>query len=123
MLTRDGARESAGVTKIDSAGRRWYTNQFKREIVVQCLQPGASVAGIAVDNGLNPNLVRKWIERVHKETRTLAPLLPVVLADPRSAAEVPIESMCIEIRIGGALIGIGARASAQQIEAVVRALR
>ena len=88
-MTTDGNREQAGVAKVDSAGRRWYTVQFKREIVARCLQPGASVAGIAVGNGLNPNLVRKWIERVHKETRKLAPLLPVVLADPRAAAEVP----------------------------------
>jgi len=122
-LTTDGNREQAGVAKVDSAGRRWYTVQFKREIVARCLQPGASVAGIAVGNGLNPNLVRKWIEQVHKETRKLAPLLPVVLADPRAAAEVPIEAACIEIRIGDAVIAVGAKASAVQIEALVRALR
>ena len=122
-MTTDGNREQAGVAKVDSAGRRWYTVQFKREIVARCLQPGASVAGIAVAHGLNPNLVRKWIERVHKETRKLAPLLPVVLADPRAAAEVPIEAACIEIRIGDAVIAVGTKASALQIEAIVRALR
>ncbi len=113
----------AGVAKVDAAGRRWYTSQFKGEIVTRCLQPGASVSGIAVEHGLNPNMVRKWIERAHKETRKLAPLLPVVLADPRATAEVPIEAACIEIRIGDAVIAVGAKASAVQIEAIVRALR
>ena len=122
-MTTEENREQAGVAKVDSAGRRWYTVQFKREIVARCLQPGASVAGIAVAHGLNPNLVRKWIERVHKEARKLAPLLPVVLPDPPAAAEVRVEAACIEIRIGDAVIAVGAKASALQIEAIVRALR
>ena len=107
----------------DAAGRRWFTDQFKREIVALCLQPGASVSGIAVEHGINPNLVRKWIVRVHKETRKLAPLLPVVLADARPAPAAAPPSMCIEIRIGEAVIVIGAKATTQQIDAVVRALR
>ena len=122
-MARDGNSGHAGVSKIDAAGRRWYTSQFKGEIVARCLQPGASVSGVAVEHGLNPNMVRKWIERTHKESRRLAPLLPVVLADPRAAAEVPIEAACIEIRIGDAVIAVGAKASAVQIEALVRALR
>ena len=88
------------MSKVDAAGRRWYTSQFKNEIVARCLQPGASVAGIAVDSGLNPNMVRKWIERAHKETRKLAPLLPVVLADAQAPGEVALPATCIEIRIG-----------------------
>ena len=111
------------MSKVDAAGRRWYTSQFKNEIVARCLQPGASVSGIAVTHGLNPNLVRKWIERAHKETRKLAPLLPVVLADAQAPVEVTLPVTCIEIRIGDAVIAVGAKASALQIEAIVRALR
>ena len=84
-MARDGNPGHAGVAKIDAAGRRWYTSQFKGEIVARCLQPGASVSGVAVEHGLNPNMVRKWIERAHKENRKIAPLLPVVLADARPA--------------------------------------
>ena len=122
-MSRDGHREHAGVAKVDAAGRRWFTDQFKREIVALCLQPGASVSGIAVEHGINPNLVRKWIVRVHKETRKLAPLLPVVLADARPTLDAAPPSPCIEIRIGEAVIVIGAKATTQQIDAVVRALR
>ena len=96
------------MAKIDAAGRRWYTSQFKGEIVARCLQPGASVSGIAVEHGLNPNMVRKWIERTHKETRKLAPLLPVVLSAAKPEVDASAQGAC---------------ASAQQIDAVVRALR
>jgi len=112
-----------GVAKVDAAGRRWYTSQFKGEIVARCLQPGASVSGIAVEHGLNPNMVRKWIERTHKETRKLAPLLPVVLNAAKPEVDASAQGACIEIRVGDAVIVIGASASAQQIDAVVRALR
>jgi len=122
-LARDGNPGHAGVAKIDAAGRRWYTSQFKGEIVARCLQPSASVSGIAVEHGLNPNMVRKWIERTHKDSRRLAPLLPVVLSPAKPEVEAPSQCACIEIRIGDAVIVIGASASAQQIDAVVRALR
>jgi transposase-like protein len=69
--SRRSMRRAGAGTRASSSG----------EIVARCLQPGASVSGIAVEHGLNPNMVRKWIERTHKETRKLAPLLPVVLAD------------------------------------------
>lgn len=111
------------MAKVDAAGRRWYTSQFKGEIVAHCLQAGASVSGIAVEHGLNPNMVRKWIERAHKETRRLAPLLPVVLSAAQLPADATTQGACIEIRVGDALICIDTTASAQQIDAVVRALR
>ena len=60
-MATDGNPGHVGVAKVDAAGRRWYTSQFKGEIVARCLQTGASVTGIAVDHGLNPNMVRKWM--------------------------------------------------------------
>lgn len=113
-----------GVVKVDSAGRRWYTNDFKNEIVTQCLRPGASVAGIAVRSGLNPNLVRRWIKGVHKQTRKLVPLLPVVLPMTAGAPEVTDAIFGgIEVRVGEAVIRIGAGVPSAQLEALIRALR
>lgn len=42
-------------------GRRKYDEAAKRELVEACLQPGISVAGMALRHGLNANLLRKWI--------------------------------------------------------------
>lgn len=40
--------------------RRHYSKEFKARILTACEQPGASVAGVALANGLNANLVHKW---------------------------------------------------------------
>ena len=117
-------RLDSGVVKVDLAGRRWYTNGFKSDIVAQCLRPGTSVAGVAVRNGLNPNLVRRWVKGVQAQTRKLAPLLPVVL--PATAYESASGDGLrggIEVRIGEAVIRIGAGVPDAQLEALIRALR
>ena len=49
--------------------RRRFTAEFKAMIVEACQQPGASVAGIALEHALNANLVHKWI----REARRSAP--------------------------------------------------
>jgi len=34
--------------------------EFKRDLVERCLQPGASVSGIALDSGINTNVLFRW---------------------------------------------------------------
>jgi len=41
--------------------RRTYSEAFKRSVVSACCEPGASVAGIALANGLNANQVHRWM--------------------------------------------------------------
>jgi len=43
--------------------RRQYDAEFKSAIVAACQQPGASVAKIALQHGINANLVHKWIRK------------------------------------------------------------
>ena len=43
-------------------GRCLYDPEAKRELVGICLQPGASIAKVALDHGVNANLLRKWID-------------------------------------------------------------
>jgi len=49
------------VTGHKRDGRSTYDPAAKAEIVRACLQPGVSVAGIAMRCGVNANLVRTWI--------------------------------------------------------------
>ena len=42
-------------------GRRRYDPASKRRLVEACLQPGVSLAGVAMQHGLNANLLRKWV--------------------------------------------------------------
>jgi transposase len=42
--------------------RRVHGAEFKAKVLAQCRESGASVAAVAQANGLNANLVRKWLE-------------------------------------------------------------
>jgi transposase len=70
-------------------GRRKHSLAFKRRLIEQTLVPGASVARIALDNGVNANLLFKW-RRQHVRAARSAPssLLPVILSEPKAGGEV-----------------------------------
>lgn len=38
-----------------------YSDEFKRQVVAACLAPGVSKAAIALANGLNANMLRRWV--------------------------------------------------------------
>src|ERR1700746_390686 len=42
-------------------GRRRYDPASKRRLVEACAQPGVSLAGVAMQHGVNANLLRKWV--------------------------------------------------------------
>lgn len=123
MEARD-EKPQYGVVRVDAAGRRWYTQRFKNEIVALCRRPGASVSKVSIEHGLNTNLMRKWLGRVHEEgLYDAAALMPVVVDASQPVPGSSSSSAVIEIRVGKAVIAIAASASSEQIEAVVRALR
>ena len=41
--------------------RRYHREEFKQAVIAACCEPGASVAGIAMANGVNANQVRRWM--------------------------------------------------------------
>src|SRR5690606_27957779 len=41
--------------------RRTYTAQFKADMVAQCLQGDVSLASLAVDHGMNSNVLHRWV--------------------------------------------------------------
>ena len=41
--------------------RRTYTAQFKTNLVAQCLDPAVSLAAVAIEHDLNPNVLRRWV--------------------------------------------------------------
>ena len=73
--------------------RRQHSLAFKRRLAEQTLVPGASVARIALDNGVNTNLLFKW-RRQHVRATRSAPsaLLPVILSAPKSKVEVAMSA-------------------------------
>lgn len=51
------------VVRRDRGGRCCYDPAGKRALIEACLRPGVSVARLAQENGVNANLLRKWITR------------------------------------------------------------
>jgi len=43
--------------------RRKHSAELRAEVVQACRQPGASVAAIALRNGLNANVVHRWLSQ------------------------------------------------------------
>jgi transposase len=54
------------VVSVGRDGKRRFDRQAKRKLVEACLEPGASVAGLALKHGVNANLLHKWI-KLHQQ--------------------------------------------------------
>lgn len=54
-------------------GRRCYDKEAKRELIEACMRPGVSVARIALQHGVNANLLRTWITRYRRQGQVLSP--------------------------------------------------
>jgi len=73
--------------------RRRYTAEFKKQAIEACLQPGVSMASIALANGLNANLLRRWVTERHEEVAcsvTSPDQHPLEIAEPSTPGLVPI---------------------------------
>jgi transposase len=41
---------------------RRHAPEFKARVIAACLQPGVSIAAVALANGLNANFLRSWVK-------------------------------------------------------------
>ncbi|MGO4281554.1 transposase [Cupriavidus sp. RAF20_2] len=61
------------VSTVARPRRREYSAEFKTTVLEQIRQEGASVAGVALSHGLNPNMVHRWM-REGRQRQLLAAL-------------------------------------------------
>jgi transposase len=86
--------------------RRMHSAQLKATVLQRCAEPGASVAAIALEHGLNANLVHRWrrIAEGREHGRFAVAVaeqfvsVPIESPAPRAPADEPIR---IELRRGG----------------------
>ncbi len=89
--------------------RRRHDSEFKAKVIAACLQPGVSLAAIALANGLNANMLRKWV-RDHRmgvgadvsppdRERVRSAMVPARIG----ANEVPAE-IRVDVRRGGTTV-------------------
>ena len=109
--------------------RRQYTTDLKDDLVQRCLQPGASVSRIALDNGINANVLFRW-RREHLRANGLVMehdagtvLLPVKMAVTPAAQALPATAGVIEIDIAGAQVRLRGAVDAASVRCVLQTLR
>lgn len=108
--------------------RRTYAQQFKREVVAQCLLPGASVSAIALGHGINANVIRKWLPRPKPGTAAaLATMLPVTI-EPVVTRKAPMQATlgaarpAIELSMAGATVRLPAGFDPAELRSIVQIL-
>lgn len=88
-----------------------HTEELKAQVLAQCEEPGASVARVARDHGLNANLVHTW----RREQRGPAQAAPAVragagefvaLALPQPASPACPGDIRVELRRAGTTITV-----------------
>ena len=95
-----------------------YSDDFKRQVVGRCLEPGVSAAAVALANGLNANLLRRWVVEAtqrsgspRSKTTALAPIgnhptfIPVKF-DPPPAAAAPPADIRLQLQHGATTVHI-----------------
>ncbi|HSG21881.1 MAG TPA: transposase [Azonexus sp.] len=88
-----------------SRGRRHHPEEFKRAVIEACCESDASVAGIAMANGVNANQVRRWMRERGIEPPSRRLPTPLIEAPPTMAPEfmqvplAPAEPESRDIRI------------------------
>ena len=81
---------TSGIELPSRRTRRRHAPEFRDRVVQACRQPGVSIAAVALANGLNANMVRKWV--IEAEAR--AETAPVSKADmPAAASDGPASSV------------------------------
>jgi transposase-like protein len=114
------------VTRPAVNGRRTYSVDAKKALVRRCLQPGVSVASIALAHGINANQLRRWMGQYSSSTPILhksdasTRILPVVTSP---AAELPLSpSSYIEIGLGSATVRVYGLVDAKMLGLVLDCL-
>ncbi|MEV2016412.1 transposase [Pseudomonas aeruginosa] len=116
--------------------RRTYTPQFKAELLTACTQPGASIAAVALQHGMNANVLHRWLKDHRQETPLLgdgapapafipidmATSLPALDADrePSALSQIRIELQHHAMSVTVHWPGDAAGACAQMLRTLLR---
>jgi transposase len=86
--------------------RRLHSDEFKANAVASCTQPGISMAAVAMANGVNANLLRRWVREAELRCGGDRPDAPVAtIAEPGATTpafvpmQLPARSVAPDIRI------------------------
>lgn len=87
--------------------RRFYSPELKLQVIGACAQPGASIAGVALQHGINANIVHRWLREHSQGTLVNRPqtFVPVTLNSAIEPATVqPTSDIRVEVKRANATI-------------------
>jgi transposase len=85
-------------TGVRAPRRRKHGPEFKAKVVAACRPLGVSIAAVAMANGVNANLARRWVAEA--EQRGVAHLTPATVAPAFiPVRQQPAEPVSPDIRI------------------------
>jgi len=92
--------------------RRKHSAEFKAHVVAACSKPGVSSASVAMANGINANLVRRWVKDAEGEQDDVEAVVAPKAVKPPPAKFVPqplpspapVSDVRIELRRGATKI-------------------
>ena len=93
MDTSNSQHAQTSEIQLPAPARRHarYSDDFKRQVVAACLGPGVSGAAIALANGLNANMLRRWVVESAKRSQTqLANVTTSMAPDRNNPGFVPV---------------------------------
>jgi transposase-like protein len=114
-------------------GRCVYNKAAKRELVSRCLEPGVSLARLAMAHGVNANLLRKWVmkqaganpSRRRKPAVAVVPsvsLMPVKMVKPEPVMTPPRPEGYLEFTVAGVTIRVQGEINAASLSVVLDCL-
>lgn len=97
----DTSETKLGAARPAKRGWRRHSEEFKARVIELARQPGASTAAVALANGLNANMLRRWV-REHEAglavsssaaPGSMAPAAPSFVQLPMVADRAPPPSL------------------------------
>jgi transposase len=106
--------------------RRDHSPEFKRQLVMRALEPGASVSALALEAGINANLLFAWRREYRDATVSAPALLLVNIEEPATPAADPPATRAptgtIEIDLGRARVRLRGVVDDENLRCVLQTL-
>ncbi len=83
--------------------QRTYTPQFKAELVAACRQPGASIAAVALQHGMNTNVLHRWLKEWAQGLHRLEVGVSTTVVASQPPAFIPIDLSAVSPASAGEL--------------------
>lgn len=113
-------------SEVEHSKRRRSANyplEFKRQLAQQACDPAVSVSQLALQHGLNTNMLFRWRRQLKAGLLDQGVLIPVTLAQTSPISKGLVDSGVIEIRIGETAVRIEGSPDPATLTLILKGLR